>query len=154
MITLRPANTADLDPLSRLCLRSNAHWGYDAAFMAQARDELTVRASDLATDEIVVALAAGDIVGMAQVATGSTIAHLERLYIAPSHIGLGIGRVLFDWARETARRHAAEQMVVVADPNAAAFYRKMGCTDAGHAPSGSIPGRVLPRLICPIRAAP
>jgi hypothetical protein len=38
-------------------------------------------------------------------------------------------------------------MVIEADPDAAPFYRKMGAKHCGFAPSGSIPGRVLPKLV-------
>jgi hypothetical protein len=39
-----------------------------------------------------------------------------------------------------------------ADPDAAPFYRKMGAYDVGQAPSGSVPGRMLPKFamnLCP-----
>ena len=35
----------------------------------------------------------------------------------------------------------------VADPDAAPFYVHMGAEPAGEAESGSIPGRLLPRLV-------
>ena len=41
----------------------------------------------------------------------------------------------------------------LADPFAAPFYRRMGMADVGMAPSGSIPGRMLPRLAMPLPAA-
>ena len=40
--SLRPARIEDLEALSALCLRSKAHWGYDAAFMAAWGQELTL----------------------------------------------------------------------------------------------------------------
>nr|WP_211354784.1 hypothetical protein [Stackebrandtia albiflava] len=33
-----------------------------------------------------------------------------------------------------------------ADPGAEPFYRRMGAVRIGEAPSGSVPGRVLPRM--------
>jgi hypothetical protein len=41
----------------------------------------------------------------------------------------------------------AHRMAIEADPDAAPFYRRMGAKDSGFAPSGSIPGRMLPKLI-------
>src|SRR5476649_1400099 len=41
-ITIRPALLDEADALSALCLRSKAHWGYDAAFMALSQDALTI----------------------------------------------------------------------------------------------------------------
>jgi hypothetical protein len=40
----------------------------------------------------------------------------------------------------------AVTMMIEADPDAAGFYRLMGAADDGIAPSGSIRGRLLPRL--------
>ncbi|MEL7093148.1 MAG: GNAT family N-acetyltransferase [Pseudomonadota bacterium] len=154
MLTLRPADLSDLDPLTHLCIAAKAHWGYDADFMDRCRDELTVRAADLEADDMVVAVKNSETAGFAQLSHTGTIAHLERLYIHPAFMGCGIGRRLFDWARTTARDLGAQGMVIEADPHAAGFYHRMGCTDAGTVPSGSIPGRVLPRLTCPIQAAP
>ena len=37
--------------------------------------------------------------------------------------------------------------MIEADPDAAPFYRRMGAQDVGLAPSGSIPGRMLPKLV-------
>jgi hypothetical protein len=37
-------------------------------------------------------------------------------------------------------------MVIEADPDAVGFYRRLGAVDYGTAPSGSIPGRLIPRL--------
>jgi hypothetical protein len=38
-------------------------------------------------------------------------------------------------------------MIIEADPDAAPFYRRLGARDAGLAPSGSIAGRMLPKLV-------
>jgi hypothetical protein len=38
-------------------------------------------------------------------------------------------------------------MVIEADPGAAPFYERMGAHYAGLAPSQSIPGRMLPRML-------
>jgi hypothetical protein len=41
----------------------------------------------------------------------------------------------------------ADRMVIEADPDAAPFYRRIGAKDCGLVPSGSIPGRMLPKLL-------
>jgi hypothetical protein len=59
---------------------------------------------------------------------------------------------LFDWAIDVARENGATQLIIDSDPCAAPFYRRMGAYDLGQAPSGSVPGRMLPRLainLCP-----
>ncbi|NJM35708.1 MAG: GNAT family N-acetyltransferase [Rhodomicrobium sp.] len=86
-------------------------------------------------------------VGVAQVSIDATGCYLEKLFVAPERMGQGIGRSLFLWSLESAKNLGAKELIVEADPDAAPFYKRMGCERAGSAPSGSIPGRRLPRLV-------
>ena len=146
MATPRIPGVADLPALSALCLRSKAVWGYDTAFMDACVAELTLTRADLAT--IDVALIDGDNgpVAVAQVAVEKDTADLLKLFVDPGAMGSGYGRRLFLWAVERARARGAMAMSIEADPDAAPFYEKMGAVRVGRAPSGSIPGRFLPRL--------
>jgi GNAT superfamily N-acetyltransferase len=146
MLQLRPARPDEADTLTELCLRSKAVWGYDDAFMRACRAELTLTAEDCATPLIQVATDGDVVAGVVQVTINGEAADLAKLFIAPGTIRAGVGRKLFDWAVTTARQHGARWIRIEADPDAAGFYRRMGAVDDGTAPSGSIPGRVLPRL--------
>lgn len=147
MLILRSARTGELDALTDLCLRSKAVWGYDRAFMDACRDELTLTQEDLRETKLQVAERDGAVVGVAQVSAEGATAHLEKLFVEPGQLRGGAGRTLFAWAKTTARECGATHLVIEADPGAAPFYRRMGARDDGTAPSGSIPGRVLPRLV-------
>ncbi|MEL6298848.1 MAG: GNAT family N-acetyltransferase [Pseudomonadota bacterium] len=148
MITLRPPVEHELAAVSAMCLRSKAHWGYDAAFMAACVAELTMSTADLMRDAVVIAVADQTIAGVAQVSIDGTDGALEKLFVDPAHMGRGVGRRLFDWALRTAAQRGARGLIVESDPAAAAFYQRMGCIRAGSAPSAVIPGRHLPRLVC------
>jgi GNAT superfamily N-acetyltransferase len=143
---LRPARADEADLLTELCLRSKAVWGYDEAFMRACRAELTLTAADFANSSLQVAVEGGDVIGVVQVVVDGDKADLAKLFIAPSTLRGGVGRKLFDWAVTEARERGALWMWIEADPDAADFYRRMGAKDDGSAPSGSIPGRALPRL--------
>jgi GNAT superfamily N-acetyltransferase len=143
---LRPAKPDEAEILTELCLRSKAVWGYDEAFMRACRAELTLTARDCASALIQVAADGGVVAGVVQVTVDGETADLARLFVEPRTLRAGVGRQLFAWAAATARRHGARWMTIDADPGAAGFYRRMGAVDDGVAPSGSIPGRVLPRL--------
>jgi GNAT superfamily N-acetyltransferase len=143
---IRPTNASELPALSDLCLRSKAFWGYDAAFIAACKDELTLTAGDLATSHVVVAENDGVMIGVAQLTADGQDAELDKLYVDPDHLGQGIGRALFDWAIETTRGTGARRMTIDADPHAQAIYERMGAYLIGTSPSGSIPGRMLPQL--------
>ena len=146
MMRLRAPSPDELIALSDLCLRSKAVWGYDQAFMDACRVELTLTERDLRDSEICVAERAGNVIGVAQVSREGEVAHLEKLFVDPTAMRFGAGRALFAWAQNAARSLGASTLVIDADPGAAEFYRRMGARDAGVAPSGSIPGRFLPRL--------
>jgi GNAT superfamily N-acetyltransferase len=114
--------------------------------MEACRAELTLAPSDLQNSIIQVAENGGLVVGVVQVAMTGAAASLEKLFIAPDALRLGLGKLLFTWAIQAARDHGGQTLVIDSDPGAADFYRRMGARDAGLAPSGSIPGRWLPRL--------
>lgn len=150
---LRAARVEELDALSALCLRSKAVWGYDKDFMNACRAELTLTPADLLTSRTQVAERDGKLLGVAQISTTDDVAHLEKLFVAPDLLRAGVGRCLFAWAIAAAREVGARVMIIEADPGAADFYRRMGARDDGVAPSGSIPGRFLPRLKLPLATA-
>jgi GNAT superfamily N-acetyltransferase len=146
VIQLRGARQNELQTLSELCLRSKAVWGYDDAFMAACRTELTLRPGELQFTHIQVAERDSTVIGLAQVKVTGTDADLLKLFVEPALLGSGVGRLLFDWATARARDLGAVRMIIEADPGAAPFYEHMGARHAGFAPSLSIPGRMLPRM--------
>lgn len=146
MLHLRPARPDEAGLLTELCMRSKAVWGYDEAFMQACRLELTLLPDDLEGSSVQVAVDGNGVAGVVQVHVHGEDADLAKLFIAPNAMRAGIGRKLFDWAANAAREHGARWLWIEADPDAAGFYRRMGAMDDGVVPSGSIPGRVLPRL--------
>jgi GNAT superfamily N-acetyltransferase len=149
---LRPPTLEELPTLSALCLRSKAVWGYGNDFMDACRGELTIEAYELQSSSIVVAEENGKIVGVAQVQVTGSEADLLKLFVDPTMLRNGVGMRLFHWATSAATAMGAHRMVIEADPDAAPFYRRMGAEDCGFAPSGSLPGRMLPKLVTELRS--
>ena len=143
---LRRPEPHELPLLSALCLRSKAVWGYDEAFLEACRAELTIRAEELERTPLCVAEHNGAIIGVAQIVVDGAAADLQKLFIEPDVIGLGVGRSLFAWVVSTAKELGARCLTIDADPGAVGFYKRMGAVEHGSTPSGSIPGRMLPRL--------
>ena len=144
---LRPPLVEELPTLSALCLRSKAVWGYDKDFIEACRRELTIEPSEMLSSTIAVAEEDGRIVGVAQMKVAGDEADLLKLFVEPAMLRAGVGTKLFHWAISEAARMGAARMLIEADPDAAPFYRRMGAKDCGLAPSGSMPGRMLPRLV-------
>lgn len=145
-LLIRAPAVEELPALSELCMRSKAVWGYSAGFMAACRAELTFDPGDLATSRIAVAARGDSVLGVAQVRMTGCDADLLKLFVEPAALRGGVGRALFAWATDAAREMGAARMVIEADPDAAPFYRRLGARDVGLAPSGSIAGRMLPKL--------
>ena len=146
MIKIRLARPEELQALSELCLRSKAVWEYDQEFLSACKDELALHEEELTSSHIAVAELNGKIAGIAQVKMENWNAHLLKMFVEPTNLKNGIGSALFDWARETSKANGATKLIIESDPNAAEFYRLMAARDVGFAPSGSIPGRMLPML--------
>jgi GNAT superfamily N-acetyltransferase len=155
-VVIREARAGEVGALSALALRSKAHWGYSAAFMARCQPELTLTPDTLHTWTVRVAEEQGRVLGFyalakPQAASGATGAvPLEMLFVDPPAIGLGYGRALLEHAKATARRLGASLLLIESDPNAARFYRSAGATEASSRPSGSVPGRHLPLFELPL----
>jgi len=145
-LTIRPPTLDELPGLSDLCFRSKAIWGYDEAFMEACRGELSFQPRDLELTPIAVAEHDGKPIGVAQLKVVDGEADLLKLFVEPSALRSGTGKVLLAWAIDVAKKQGATRLTIESDPDAAAFYRTMGAYDLGLAPSGSVPGRMLPKL--------
>ncbi|MEX2632086.1 MAG: GNAT family N-acetyltransferase [Tistlia sp.] len=98
----------------------------------------------------------GRIVGLSRLAfeadgAGGTTAEILLLFVEPGLLRAGVGRALFAAMEEEAGRRGAARIAAGADPGAEGFYRRVGMVRVGEEPSGSIPGRLLPRLEKPLR---
>jgi GNAT superfamily N-acetyltransferase len=142
---LRPALPEEARLLSRLALRSKAYWGYNDSFMAACTHELAIRPEDVASRHVTVAVVDGAVAGHYTIDG----ADLGQLFVDPVHIGRGVGRALWTHAVGVARELGIDTLHVDSDPFAEGFYLAMGATRVGSVPSGSIPGRELPRLAFP-----
>lgn len=157
-LVVRPGQAEDAATLSEVAYRSKAFWGYSSSLMAAFAAELTVSADQAA--EAVVAEVDGVIAGFYLLgpisgpipATASTGAgasqggELDMLFIDPTFIGAGVGRVLFHDAIAKAARRGWTSVFIAADPQSVGFYETCGATQVGERMSASVPGRFLPLL--------
>lgn len=151
-LIVRAAQPHDADRLTELVLRSKAHWGYDDVFMAATKDELTIRPDDIGPSRFRVAVDNGVVVGVVSLEGEPPEGALEMLFVEPSAMGKGVGRLLYDDTISLARRLGFERLTIDADPYAEPFYLRMGARTIGTTPSGSIPGRELPLMEVRLRA--
>ena len=150
-LVIRPAARSDIEILTDLAMRSKASHGYDAAFMAQCREELAIVEKTLSERDVWVAEAQGKIVGFfALEFPEEGVSEVNPIFVEPDLQKGGVGRALWRKLEERARFAGARAIGLDSDPNAVGFYEKMGCTVIGWSPSNSIPGRMLPRIKKPL----
>jgi GNAT superfamily N-acetyltransferase len=145
-VTLRRARPDEAGVLTELALAAKGFWGYDQAFLESCRAELTFSPDEIAGRHVVVADLDGLVVGFYSIDGKPPAGELGNLWVKPSEIGTGLGRLLWQHALAAAAATGFEHLEIDAEPNAEGFYRKMGAERTGEVPSGSIPGRMLPQL--------
>jgi len=116
--------------------------------MEACRAELAVTRADFAKRVFWAAEDAdGQVVGFAGLwPANDGAAEVDPLYVEPSLQRGGVGRLLWAELEAYARETGAKRIVLDSDPHAVGFYTRMGCRVIGEAPSGSIPGRMLPHM--------
>jgi len=146
VIEVREPKPSECNTITGLCLRSKAHWGYDAEFMESCREELTVTYAALRTNHCRVAAYGRTIEGYVEVSFKGKTAELEKLFVCPNVMGRSIGKMLMQSALEHAAAQGASSIIIAADPGAVPFYEKLGAIRIGSIESNSIAGRSLPLL--------
>jgi GNAT superfamily N-acetyltransferase len=125
-IAFRSACSGDVESLTGLCRAAKAHWGYPAEWLAAWRDDLTITPEYIATGWVGVAEIAGETVGFYGLKLDQGVWYLEHLWLQPVWMGRGLGRKLFSEAVCAARACGATELRIKSDPNAEAFYLKLG----------------------------
>lgn len=146
-VIVRQARFDDAEVLTELSIRSKASNGYDEAVMKACREELTVTPSGIGRGEYWIAEA--DIicgcVGLAEDPEGKT-GEVHTFFVDPNFKRCGIGRKLWQQVLQLAKEKGITKLRLDADPNAVSFYEAMGFVITSQVPSGSIEGRMLPRM--------
>jgi GNAT superfamily N-acetyltransferase len=127
-------------------MRSKAHWGYDAAFMEAAVAELTIPPEVITTAAVYVAEADREVLGVYVLSVEEGHPTLRDLWVEPARIGTGVGSMLWRHMLGVARILGHRTVRVQSDPNAEAFYLKMGARRIGTVPSTVVANRALPLL--------
>ncbi|HYU56623.1 MAG TPA: GNAT family N-acetyltransferase [Actinomycetota bacterium] len=143
-LTIRRARPEEAEALSELAAWSKAVWGYDEAFLEEARQLLRITPEYVARAEVHVAEDGGRLVGFYGLErAGGAEAEVGFLFVDPDALGTGVGRALWDHAVGTARALGLTSFLIEADPHAEGFYRTMGAEWIGTRPTG-VGGRPLP----------
>ena len=144
---IRPAVKEEAAKLSEIALEAKRFWGYPEHWIKHWQADLTLSPEYLTTNPVFLAEKDEQILGFYALIIREEKAELDHLWVAPQHIGSGVGKQLFVHAMQSAARRNVSELEIEADPNAEGFYRKMGAHRIGETTS-EIDGepRTLPRL--------
>ncbi len=95
---IRTAKAEENEELSSLAVRSKAHWNYDADFLEACRQDLTYTQQDISHHTVYVVEEMGQVVGFYRLEIRENELELSDLFIEPSKIGQGYGKMLWDHA--------------------------------------------------------
>jgi len=144
-VTIRPARSGEEDKLSELCLKSKALWGYDPAFLETVAPFLKVSTEAIERGHASVAEDEnGQLLGVCQIEPEGQGGTLDLLFIAPEAVGKGVGRLLFDWAKDELKGMGHTVMTLLSDPYAQTAYLHMGAKLVEMRVSNVFKGRKLP----------
>ena len=144
---IREALKDEAAVLSRIALEAKRHWGYPEDWIQYWSGDLTISPEFISQNQVFVAESENEIIGFYALVAAGRHAELEHMWVAPKHIGTGVGKELFIHAMQIAAGDNVSQVELSADPNAEGFYQKMGARRIGEVTS-EVMGerRQLPRL--------
>lgn len=145
---IRQARHEECGALTEIAMRSKAHWGYSAEFMANVRADLEVRPEKFMPGFHVYVLETdNEMIGFYSLRPESAESViLEDLFIEPQHIGHGYGKMLWDHSLAVARSLGYRKLTLISDPFAEAFYAHLGAVRTGETESNALAGRMLPLM--------
>ena len=146
-MTIRSASPEDGPTLTTIALDAKRYWGYPENWIKHWESDLTISPDFIRDNHVYVAEEDGEIRGFYALSVVDDKAELEHMWVTPDRIGTGVGKDLFLDAMERAAALNVGSVEILADPNAAGFYKHMGATQIGEK-DASLDGqsRTLPRL--------
>jgi ribosomal protein S18 acetylase RimI-like enzyme len=112
--------------------------------MHRIAGDMLVTEHDIATSHCIIAEIAGEPAAYLLVRMNGEEAFVRDLFVHPQYFRRGLGRALFHEAIRYARFHNAAQITLTSDPNAQAFYERLGLERVGSERSSAGEGRMLP----------
>ncbi|MBF4692369.1 GNAT family N-acetyltransferase [Fusibacter ferrireducens] len=142
----REAKPDEFLELNELAAQSEAHWGYDEAFLNEFKTFYAMDAEYISENPTYVYLREEQIVAFYSLVLKGRFCELEFFYVRPDLIGQGIGRVLWNHMLKRCSLLKIEVITFVTNPEAKAFYEKMGAIYSGEIASFLKTDRMIPKF--------
>ena len=119
-MNIRQAKTSEAVELTNIALAAKGFWGYPQRWLDLWKDDLTFTAEIIEKNIVILLESEDKILGFYKLVLEDKVADLEHLWIKPSSIGKGVGKILFIHAKEKAISLNANTLTIKSDPNAEA----------------------------------
>ncbi len=117
--------------LTEIAHAAKSYWGYPAHWIALWRNQLTMTPTFVEANEVWVAEVDGVVLGFLALTGAPPQMTLDHMWVMPVAIGQGIGAAMYRHALARAAALGARSIEIEADPNAEAFYARMGAQTVG-----------------------
>ena len=129
------AKPEDAEELTMIACEAKRYWGYPESWIRQWNEALTVTSGYIRDNPTFVAAIDETIVGFCAIRILANDSVLDHLWVLPTAMRRGVGRALFMIAEKVARECGVTRIMIVGDPYAEKFYKKMGATIYGQEPA-------------------
>lgn len=147
MVKIRRAEKYESQILTDIAIRSEAYWGYDASFMESFKSNYKVTEEFISEQPTFVLEELECVIGFYGLLCCEDEVSLEYLYVEPSFIGKGYGKLLWNHMVYICKSQCIKEVVFVTSPQAKDFYTKLGAVQTGEVESLVKKGRLVPKLI-------
>ncbi len=146
-VRIREASTEEAAALTQIAHDAKRYWGYPEHWIQHWQADLTISPDFITNHDVYVAEKEDRLLGFYALLFRENKAELDHLWVAPEHIGTGVGKELFIHAMERVASQNVSGVEISSDPKAEGFYLKMGAVRVGEVDS-EMDGqpRLLPRL--------
>jgi GNAT superfamily N-acetyltransferase len=126
VVAIRRVRLDEGPRLREIAIAAKSHWGYDRESVVRWADQGDFSPRRLTELTAFVAEEEGRAVGWCSLEVRAGAWILEDLWVEPAWMGKGAGSRLFKHAAAHARSLGARRLEWEAEPNAVAFYERMG----------------------------
>ena len=123
---IQRAQTQYAQALTEIAVTAKRYWNYPEKWMQIWLPSLTISPQYIQENETWVAVVDEKPVVYYFLKQDGESLWLDNLWVLPEFMGQGIGKKLFQHALERCRARGASILKIESDPNAQAFYKKLG----------------------------
>jgi GNAT superfamily N-acetyltransferase len=134
-IEVRKAEPGNAMELTAIAFAAKRHWGYPEAWIQRWRETLTITPDYIANNATFAATDGDAILGFSALRKEAAALWIDHLWVLPAAMGRGIGRRLYERCEQEARTAGMIALEIEADPNAEAFYARMGARTVERVPA-------------------